>query len=383
MGTITPITLPKRLPVAACGNISVPAAAFSPVFRDVFRINPEFATLLRGPEESILHSKADRFIHPNYLDKFLNVLSKARPCCGTELVFLHSSGATRPIPTGIARFKDGYLMRIFADRADLTLDGSVTMQEIGAGIAHDTNNALTALLGSADIMGEQVGTLRRFLEKLAKTPDETTFGDALKDLPAANTALGYISEDLANILASTGHLLSILRGFSSFCSGTSGTGNNERFAVSDAIRSSIAISKGIIGRISKDRGIRINLSFDMPDTPLNARGNSDGLQRIVLNLIKNAALEFKDRDNSIRVECSSTQNAAQERFVVIKVKDSGAPIPKPIADRLFREKVGSTHGGSGIGLLTCARMVHDFGGEIRYQSIPDKCFVITLRAAEN
>ena len=122
MAAITNTTLPNRFPIAGCNRLPVPAAAFSTVFRSITSVNPEFATLTRtGSETAILHKKADSFIHPNYLDRFLSALRTARPCCGTELVFLHSTGATRPFPTAIARFKDAYLMRVLANKADLVL----------------------------------------------------------------------------------------------------------------------------------------------------------------------------------------------------------------------------------------------------------------------
>jgi|GEM_PF-6018261 len=382
MAAITNTTLPNRFPIAGCNRLPVPAAAFSTVFRSITSVNPEFATLTRtGSETAILHKKADSFIHPNYLDRFLSALRTARPCCGTELVFLHSTGATRPFPTAIARFKDAYLMRVLANKADLVLDDSISMQEIGTGIAHDTNNALTGVLSGIDLMGDQLKILHLFFDKLAKAHDDRSMMEAFRDLPAASTALGNTSDDLSGIEVSAEHLMSILRGFGAFCSGTSKNVANESFAVADAVKSSIAIGKGIVGRISNEKGLRIFLSCAIPDAPIFAQGSLDGMQRVLLNLIKNAALEFKKPNNYIGVECSSEENSAKEKFVVIKVKDSGDLIPKNVADRLFREKVDSTHGGTGIGLLTSARMIHDFGGEIRYQSIPDKCFVIALRSA--
>jgi signal transduction histidine kinase len=381
MGTIARITLPNRFPSALCNRLAVPAAAFSAVHRNIVSANPGFTSLTRaGAENAILHKKADSFVHPNYLGKFLIALKSAQPCCGTELVFLHSSGATRPFPTAIARFKDAYLMRVLANKADLVLDDSVSMQEIGAGIAHDTNNALTGVLSGIDLMGDQLKTLHLFFDKLAEAHDDQSMMEAFRDLPAASTALGNASNDLSSIEVSAGHLMSIFKGFGAFCSGTSKNAANEKFAVADAVKSSIAIGKGIVGRISKEKGLRIFLACAIPDAPLFAQGSLDGLQRVLLNLIKNAALEFKKPNNYIDVECSSEENAAKEKFVVIKVKDSGDLIPKNVADRLFREKVDSTHGGTGIGLLTSARMIHDFGGEIRHQSFPDKCFVIALRS---
>lgn len=383
MGTITPITISKRLPNSGFNRLSVPAVAFTPVIRGVFRANQELAALVRaGSESSLLHKKADSLIHPNYLEKFSAALRMARPCCGTELIFIHPEGATRLLPTAIARFNDGYLMRIFAQRSDLVMDSSISISDIGAGIVHDTNNALTGVLGSSDLITGEIEKIALFLDALNKAHDNKAALDVLKDLPNAHTSLDHISGDIAGIIQSAQHLSGILRGFGEFCARDTKKTSDTRFNVSDAIKSAVAIGKGIIGTIAREKGIMIGLSFDIPEGILSAWGNSDGLQRIMLNLIKNAALEFRSHNNCIKVECSVAENAAKEKFVVIKVKDSGDPIPKSLATRLFREKVDSTHGGSGIGLFTCAQMIHEYGGDIRYESIPDKCFVITLKVAK-
>lgn len=381
MRTVTApgITTSRHLSTSTYNRVSTPAVAFSKVFRTISRTNPHFSALLGMDDAQVLHRKVDSLIHPQYLDGFYDALRATTPCSGTNLVFLHSTGATRPLPTAITRFRDGYLMRVFSRQTDLLFDSGASMNGIGAGIVHDANNALGGGVGYVGLTRLEVTDLHKFLMALAETQDPT---DVLRDLPEACAHLDEISKGLDAIGLSYDHLSSILRGFQAFCSRQPVNDKNKSFEVPDAIRSAVAIGKGVVADIAKDKGIIINLSHDGPEEKACAFGNSEKLQRILLNLIRNAALEFKSPNNCIEVEWSTTKNAAGERFVVINVKDSGPRIPKELADRLFRERVESTHGGTGIGLFTCAQMIHEYGGEIRYHSLPDKCFVITLKAAE-
>lgn len=355
--------------------------AFSTIFRSVSHTNPQFSSLLRMDDRQILHSKVDAFIHPQYLSEFYAALKSTNPCYGTRLVFLDSTGATRPLPTAIMRFKNAYLMRIFANKGDMTIDSEPTVDEVGKGIVHDMNNALGGAVGHLGLNRLEAEDLGKFLQALVEAHDDKSIAEVLRDLPKANTNLMAILRGFDAIESSLGHAGSILRGFGDFCSGKSVSDRDRHFEVPDAIRSAVAIGKGIVGSIAKEKDIMINLSYDGAEERVCAFGNSEELQRIIINLIKNAALEFTKPNNRIIVEWSCMENAANEKFIEIRVKDSGPPIPKDLAIRLFRERVDSTHGGTGIGLLTCAQIIHESGGEIRYQSIPDKCFAITLKAA--
>jgi len=374
-------TLASRyVPNNVCSRITIPTAVFSTVFRNISHTNPQFQALLRMDTAQTLHKKVDALIHPGYLDNFFAALKATDHCFGTELVFLNSTGATRPLPTGIIRFKDAYLIRVFAKRSDMVMDSEVPIEEVGAGLLHDINNALGGAVGYVGLTKLEIGDLGIFLNSLVASHDAGSIAEVLRDLPKATMNLANITEGIGSIERSHEHLSSILRGFRDFCSRETGT--DRHFEVPDAIRSSIAIGKGIAEAIARENGMSINISYEGPEERTCAIGNSVELQRIIINLIKNAALEFSKPNNQIKIEWTTSKSADDKNFVVIKVKDSGIPIPKPLADRLFTGKVESTHGGTGIGLLNCAQIIHGFGGEIRYQSIPDKCFVITLRAAE-
>ena len=370
----------RRIPNNVCSRLSTPVAVFSTVLRNISHINPQFSALLRTDDNKILREKIDTFIHPQYLAGFYTALRTTAPCCGTSLVFLNSTGATRPLPTAIIRFKDAYLMRVFAERSDMIMDSEASIEEVGAGLLHDINNALGGAVGYVGLTKLELSDLGMFLSSLVTSRDPEAIAEVLRDLPRATLSLANIIEGFDSIERSHEHLSSILRGFRDFCSGETKT--DRHFEVPDAIRSSIAIGKGIAEAIARGKSISINISYEGPEERTCAIGNSIELQRIIINLIKNAALEFCKPNNQIKIEWTTSKSANDKKFIVIKVKDSGAPIPKPLANRLFTGKVESTHGGTGIGLLTCAQIIHGFGGEIRYQSIPDKCFVITLRAAE-
>ncbi|MFA5105259.1 MAG: ATP-binding protein [Candidatus Margulisiibacteriota bacterium] len=361
-------------------RIPTPAVVISRVFRKVSHVNPQFLALMGADNPQILNRRIDSFIHPNYLDNFYKAIKAATPCQGTELVFLHATGATRPIPTAIANVKNGYLMRVLSTKSDMALDINSSFSEIGAGFVHDMSNVL-GVTAYEELLDGDIKEIDDFLRSLCDGQAQESPDDLLQGLPQAITALDGIRSRLKTIFLGLNHANSILQGFGCFCKGRPETNATPHFEVADAVRSAAAMGKGIAYAIAKKKGIVISVSHQGPDERLCALGDSSQLQRVIINLIKNAALESKRATNCIIVEWSAIENDAQEKFVEIKVRDSGVPIPKPLADRLFRETVESTHGGTGRGLLTCAQIIHGFGGEIRYQSIPVKSFVITLRAA--
>lgn len=371
----------RYMPNNACSRVSTPAAAFSTVFRNISHINPQFQALLRMDGSQILHQKVDTLIHPKYLRGFIADLKTADPCFGTEIVFLNSTGATRPLPTSVMRFKNAYLIRVFSQRSDTALDIGGSMPEIGGGLVHDLNNVVGGMAGYSELLHVEASDLRGSLAALLDNQDPEAIRTGLQLILGEVSSLAKILDYIGALRRSAHHMTSILRGFSIFCSAQSGTEPGQHLEIVDAVRSAVAMGKGIIHGIEKQKGISINVRLEGPDDRICAYGDSEQLQRILVNLIKNAALEFKEPNNNINIEWAAVENAAHEKFVEIRVGDSGDPIPKHVADKLFREKVESTHNGTGIGLLTCAQIIHGFGGEIRYQSIPDKCFVITLRIA--
>lgn len=100
------------------------------------------------------------------------------------------------------------------------------------------------------------------------------------------------------------------------------------------------------------------------------------LEQVLVNLLTNA---YRYGGPRVRLEADGTGDRA-----VIVVSDDGPGVPEGLESQLFepfsRGPGAEAHGGSGIGLALCRRLVHAFGGDIRYERAQPSGarFVVTL-----
>jgi hypothetical protein len=134
-----------------------------------------------------------------------------------------------------------------------------------------------------------------------------------------------------------------------------------------------------------DKGLRLTASLDAA-LPPRILGDPRRLRQVLLNLVDNA-VKFTAAG---AVEIKLVR--ASERLVV-EVRDTGAGIPAALRRRLFRRfqqadaGTARRHGGSGLGLMICRRLVGLMGGEIGVESEPGAGsvfrFDLPLRPAES
>ena len=130
--------------------------------------------------------------------------------------------------------------------------------------------------------------------------------------------------------------------------------------------------------IANPKGIR--LINDISDK-ITITADKKMLRLILRNLISNA-IKFTFRDGTIIVSAGRS-----EKFVVIKVTDTGTGISKENIEKLFRIDVRHTtkgtadEQGTGLGLVLCKEMVEKHGGAIWIESEVGKgsCFCFTMK----
>ncbi|MBF0431836.1 MAG: hypothetical protein HQK83_11185 [Fibrobacteria bacterium] len=100
-------------------------------------------------------------------------------------------------------------------------------------------------------------------------------------------------------------------------------------------------------------------------------GNFQQLEQVIINLISNSCQALEDRSKIIDVATiydDTTNN------VIITVKDQGKGITpddmKFIMDPFFTTKRDT--GGTGLGLSISYKIIHDFKGELTFESIPNE-----------
>ena len=110
------------------------------------------------------------------------------------------------------------------------------------------------------------------------------------------------------------------------------------------------------------------------------RGDESQLRQVFQNLLSNA-IEYRGED-SPRVQISAERNDSMWH---ISVRDEGIGIERDEQERIFqvfqRLQSRNDHGGSGIGLALCERIVERHGGDIWVESEPGEgsTFSFTLR----
>ena len=113
-----------------------------------------------------------------------------------------------------------------------------------------------------------------------------------------------------------------------------------------------------------DRGLHLENAVD-PEH--HARFDSDGVERVLLNLVGNA-VRFARK--TIRVSTCCTCDAGRP-LVEVSVSDDGPGIPERERERIFMPYVRSddaAHDGVGLGLALCRRLVEAHGGAIWVES---------------
>ncbi|MFH0824107.1 MAG: PAS domain S-box protein, partial [Pseudomonadota bacterium] len=127
----------------------------------------------------------------------------------------------------------------------------------------------------------------------------------------------------------------------------------------------------LFGHRAAEKGIRLCVTIDH-DVPLNLSGDPVRLGQVLVNLTSNA-VKFTDR-GTIVVRAVLASKDLEKAVIDFSVVDSGIGLaPENIARVFdsFTQGDGSTtrkHGGSGLGLTICKRLVRMMGGDIRAAS---------------
>ncbi|WP_312908290.1 PAS domain S-box protein [Natronosalvus caseinilyticus] len=141
----------------------------------------------------------------------------------------------------------------------------------------------------------------------------------------------------------------------------------------------------VVEDVRDDLEIRITESdadVDIEELP-RVVGDEHQLRQVFQNVLSNA-IEYSG-DEPPRVHISAIRNGSMWE---VSVRDEGIGIEPDEQDRIFevfqRLQSRNDHGGSGIGLALCERIVERHGGEIRVESEPGEgaTFSFTLPAED-
>jgi len=109
-----------------------------------------------------------------------------------------------------------------------------------------------------------------------------------------------------------------------------------------------------------ERGVRLTTEFD-PSLP-EVLGNSDQLQQLFLNLLKNAVAACPDAEGAVNVATRMENRFYVEtdsrrlRYIAVEITDNGPGLDEETTKHMFTPFYSRTRGGHGIG-LTIARNI--------------------------
>jgi signal transduction histidine kinase len=224
---------------------------------------------------------------------------------------------------------------------------------LAAGVVHEINNPLTALLGSAE------------LAVLAFRTTQLALGGA--------SGLEQVGHELHGVLEAAERIAQIVTDVRLFSRG--GSEPPDAVDVRPVLESSVRLAMHEAAPRS-----RIITEFE-PTAPVTLPASRLG--QVFLNLILNAAQAIRPGNreaNEIRIR--TRESAAG--WVEIEIADSGCGIPEEIRHAVFEPlfTTKAAGAGTGLGLFIAHRIVTDAGGRIEFESEIDKgtTFRVTLPA---
>lgn len=219
-----------------------------------------------------------------------------------------------------------------------TSDRLVSMGVLAAGVAHEINNPLTALVSSLEFLDEEIEALV-----------------ATRGAEAAPAS----SEDLHDLLLTskeaTYRIRDIVRDLRLF------TRPNEHRRTLVDLRETLD-STARLARVEIRH--RARLVKDFKPVPL-VFGNEARLGQVFLNLVMNAAHAIAEGDVE-RNEITLATDTDERGYAVIEVRDTGRGIPASVLPHIFEpffttKPVGV---GTGLGLSISRRIIQSKGGQL-------------------
>ncbi len=204
----------------------------------------------------------------------------------------------------------------------------VAVGEMAAGVAHELNNPLTAVLGFSQLALKQTvdPVLRKDLESIASEAERA------------------------------GQIVDNLLGFA-----RSHAGRGDRFDAAESLQKVLDLRE----YECRVNNIEVATYLD-PDTPIT-RADGHRMEQVFLNLIGNAIHAISEGSGKGNITVGLV---AIDGLIRISITDDGPGIPEDVLPHIFEQfyttkPVGK---GTGLGLHICQEIVKDHGGEIRAES---------------
>ncbi len=235
-----------------------------------------------------------------------------------------------------------------------------TIGQISAGIVHEINNPLTAIIGAADlydINGKKIWRLFETYENVLKnielSPDIEKQMNNLKQELAPEIIRKKMTDHHSIIRNGVERVRCLMENIRSFSRG------NDVFElklhdISEALDNTLSLANNVI-----KYGIKVHTDWQRP---LPGRCDINSLKQVFLNLILNAVQAMKGSG-----ELWITGKREQER-IFISIKDSGPGINSEACNKIFEAFYTTRDDGTGLGLSIVKGIIKKHKGDIRVES---------------
>ena len=328
----------------------------SPEYK-ILRVNEPLLRKLKRPEEEVMGKYCHDVLYgedtpvgpPDHICPVAEVLKTHRPH-HTRHTHLDSNGeAIYHAVSAYPVMENGKVSRIVEISRDITREIKTqemlfeqeklsSVGKLAAGVAHEINNPLTAVLTNSMLLLEDLNEDDPMYEDLKAIADETLrcreivrglLEFARQEVPAK------VESDLNTIVE---HVVGLVRKQFSF--------------------------KNIL--------IEQNLADNLPPVSLDR----DQVQQVIVNILINA-MEAIERDGTITIVSSYNE---QKRTIGLKITDTGCGISEEVRLKLFDPFFTTKETGTGLGLSISHGIIQRHGGVIACESQVDggTTFTITL-----
>jgi C4-dicarboxylate-specific signal transduction histidine kinase len=203
------------------------------------------------------------------------------------------------------------------------------MGELAAGLAHELNQPLCALVTSAQ-------ATKRLLE--SKRLDRQKIRTAMDDIASAGKRAGELIERLRKFLRKE-------------------SPDYKPLCVNDVVRAMIEVIR--VDALEHDAAMRFDLADQLP----HVNGDPIELQQVLVNLVHNglqAMLEHVPDSRELTIRTALDEKGA----VVVSVRDTGVGLPKEAAHHLFKPFFTTKAAGMGMGLAIARSIIDAHDGRI-------------------
>ena len=108
-----------------------------------------------------------------------------------------------------------------------------------------------------------------------------------------------------------------------------------------------------------------NVTIKFPTTDISIECDKQKMEIVFINLILNAIQAIGERQGEVEFVTSE-----HDDNYIIKIKNTGIPIPDDAIKKIFEPLYTTKHQGTGLGLATCKNVIEQHGGTITAQNNP-------------